>query len=152
MKYSKKIDLLKNRFKTSFKFVGFFMNDILLIIISTIILLIFLFTIRQSDLLYNIIKSILLLSFVVNISDLIGNLSSIISVVSGKTIDIRCIGKIDVGYLAFNKSIEIDQTSAQSRLDSEDLLSGVVDDECMVVPRDCIVSGDADVHGVGPAD
>ena len=67
MKYSKKIDLLKNRFKTSFKFVGFFMNDILLIIISTIILLIFLFTIRQSDLLYNIIKSILLLSFVVNI-------------------------------------------------------------------------------------
>jgi LEA14-like dessication related protein len=49
-------------------------------------------------------------SFIVNISDLIGNFPSIISVVTGQTIDIRCIGKIDVGYIAFNKSIEIDQT------------------------------------------
>lgn len=50
------------------------------------------------------------ISFVVNLSDLIGNLSSIVSIVTGKTIDLRCIGDVKVGYAAFNKSVKIDQT------------------------------------------
>jgi LEA14-like dessication related protein len=50
------------------------------------------------------------ISFVVNISDLIGNLSSIINIMSGKTIDLRCIGDVKVGYAAFNKSVKVDQT------------------------------------------
>jgi len=50
------------------------------------------------------------ISFVINISDLIGNLSSIISIVSGKTVDLRCLGAVNVGYAIFSKSIKIDQT------------------------------------------
>lgn len=50
------------------------------------------------------------ISFVINISDLIGNLSSIISIVSGKTVDLRCVGDVKVGYAMFSKSIKIDQT------------------------------------------
>lgn len=46
----------------------------------------------------------------VNLSDLIGNLSDIISIVSGKTIDLRCIGNINVGYSVVSKNIKIDQT------------------------------------------
>ena len=50
------------------------------------------------------------ISFVINVSDLIGNLSSIISIVSGKTVDLRCVGDVKVGYAMFSKSIKIDQT------------------------------------------
>jgi len=50
------------------------------------------------------------ISFVINFSDLIGNLSSIISIVSGKTVDLRCVGAVKVGYAIFSKSIKIDQT------------------------------------------
>ena len=50
------------------------------------------------------------ISFVVNVSDLIGNLSSIVSIVTGKTVDLRCIGDVEVGYVAFSKSVKIDQT------------------------------------------
>lgn len=50
------------------------------------------------------------ISFVVNVSDLIGNLSSIVSILSGKTVDLRCIGDVKVGYVAFSKSVKIDQT------------------------------------------
>lgn len=50
------------------------------------------------------------ISFVINVSDLIGNLNSIINIVSGKTVDVRCIGDIKVGYSFFNKSVRVDQT------------------------------------------
>ena len=50
------------------------------------------------------------ISFVINFSDLIGNLSSIISMVSGKTVDLRCVGAVKVGYAIYSKSIKIDQT------------------------------------------
>lgn len=50
------------------------------------------------------------ISFVINVSDLIGNLSSIISIFSGKTVDLRCIGDVKVGYAMFSKSVKVDQT------------------------------------------
>ncbi|MBL7790673.1 MAG: LEA type 2 family protein [Chitinophagales bacterium] len=50
------------------------------------------------------------ISFVVSMSDLIGNLASIINIVSGKTVDLRCVGEVKVGYAVINKSIRIDQT------------------------------------------
>ena len=50
------------------------------------------------------------ISFVVNVSDLIGNLSSIVSIVTGKTVNLRCIGDVKLGYIAFSKSVKIDQT------------------------------------------
>jgi hypothetical protein len=50
------------------------------------------------------------LSFSVNLSDLIGNISDIISIATGKSIDLRCIGNVNVGYSVISKSIKIDQT------------------------------------------
>lgn len=51
------------------------------------------------------------LSITVNLQDLIGNLSDIINVITGKTINLRCIGDVKVGYSVLNKSIRIDQTA-----------------------------------------
>lgn len=50
------------------------------------------------------------LSINVKISDLIGSLSDIISIATGKTIDLRCVGNVNVGYSVINKSIKVDQT------------------------------------------
>ena len=50
------------------------------------------------------------LSFTVNISDLVGNLSSIIGAITGKTIQLRCTGRVKVGYMFLGRSINIDQT------------------------------------------
>ena len=50
------------------------------------------------------------ISFDINISDLLGSLSSIINIFSGKTVDLRCIGDVKVGYAMFSKSVKVDQT------------------------------------------
>jgi len=50
------------------------------------------------------------LSITVNLQDLLGNLSDIINVITGKTINLRCIGDVKVGYSVLNKSIRVDQT------------------------------------------
>lgn len=49
-------------------------------------------------------------NLIVNLTDLVGNLSSILDIVSGKTIQIRCVGDIQVGYINFNKTVKVDQT------------------------------------------
>lgn len=61
------------------------------------------------------------LNFKVNLSDLIGNVSSIVSVLTGSSIDVRCIGDIKVGYSIFNKSVKIDQTVPVSLKDIQNL-------------------------------
>ena len=50
------------------------------------------------------------ISFIIQYNDLIGNLPSIMSMVTGKNIDLRCVGDVKVGYLSIGKSIKIDQT------------------------------------------
>lgn len=50
------------------------------------------------------------INITVNLADLIGNLGSVIGIITGQTIDIRCRGDIKVGYMIINKSVAIDQT------------------------------------------
>lgn len=50
------------------------------------------------------------ISIAVNLSDLVGNVSSIIELVAGSTIDLRCVGQVSLGYSIFSKSVYIDQT------------------------------------------
>ena len=49
------------------------------------------------------------LSLTVNIQDLIGNIADIISILSGRTIDLRVVGDVNVGYAVVSRSIRVDQ-------------------------------------------
>lgn len=50
------------------------------------------------------------LSIQINPADLLGNITDLIGLATGKTIDLRCIGNVGVRYSIFNKKITIDQT------------------------------------------
>jgi hypothetical protein len=42
--------------------------------------------------------------------DLLGNITDILGAALGKSIDLRCVGNIGVGFSVINKNISIDQT------------------------------------------
>ena len=50
------------------------------------------------------------LSLSIDPKDLLGSITDILGVAMGKSIDLRCVGNIGVGYSVINKNISIDQT------------------------------------------
>lgn len=50
------------------------------------------------------------LSLEINPSELVGSLTDILGAALGKSIDLRCVGNVGVGYSVINKNISIDQT------------------------------------------
>ncbi len=50
------------------------------------------------------------LSLNINPSDLVSGIGDLIGIALGKTVDVRCIGSINVGYMMLSKRVAIDQT------------------------------------------
>ena len=50
------------------------------------------------------------LSLSIDPKDLMGSITDILGAAMGKSIDLRCVGNIGVGYSVINKNISIDHT------------------------------------------